>query len=346
MKKKGFLSVAAGVILFVFLFVFTEEFSKGMSTGLANCAKIIIPSIFPFMVAAALTGSGDLPPKLKRITGKITETLFSLPAESFFAIIIGQLGGCLAGAKAIESLVKSGSISESKAKRMLLFCINTGIGFSVNAVGSVMLNSRKSGRILLVSLTVSSLLLGIISRFIPDKSESNKKLPSRHLPFSASVVESVSSSAIATVNACAFVTAFSGINAVTESVIHNENTRILVSCLLEITNGCFLAAGKISLPLIAAVCAFGGLCVHMQIFAVAKNIPISIPQFYIFRILHAASAYAVCAVILRFFPAEQEVFLLITENAAVWSFSAPASVSLLFLSALLILDLDNKDKIW
>ena len=104
-------------------------------------------------------------------------------------------------------------------------------------------------------------------------------------------------------------------------------------------------AGRASLPLICAACAFGGVCVHLQIFAVAEKVGIKILPFYICRILHALLSFAICAFIIKLFPMSESVFLPISKNAALWSFSAPASVSLLLLSALLILDLDNGKKI-
>lgn len=271
--------------------------------------------------------------------------LFNLPAECLPVMILGQLGGYLSGAKAAESLYRTGALSESQAKRLLLFSINAGMGFSVNAVGSVMLGSRESGKILLISLCISSLVIGFFTRFIPDTNSEAKRLSVSRPSLSAAIVESVSSSAVATLTACAFVSVFSGIIAVIEAYISNESIRTIFVCLLEVTNGCINAADKMPLPMLAAVCAFGGICVHLQVFSVAKSIRIKLSLFYLFRILHAMLAFAICSVILHFFPIEEQVFLSFSQNAALWSFSAPASISLLFLSTILILDLDNKGEI-
>lgn len=326
--------------------MFTDEFATGIITGLTNCSRAVIPSLFPFMIAASMTGSGDIPKRMKKFMNPITDFLFGLPSECFFAVIIGQLGGYLAGAKSAQTLYVSGRLTQSQAKKLLLFSINAGIGFTVNAIGSVMLRSRESGRILFISLTVSSLILGFVARRLPCTQSNQNPINNTDIPLSESIVNSVTSAAESTLYACGFVTVFSGIGAVANSLIQNETSKIFISCLLEVTNGCFLAAGKTSLPIIAAACAFGGICVHLQVFAVSKDIKISIPLFYGFRVMHSALAYIICRILLHLFPIEQSVFLSLTPNAAVWSLSAPASVSLLFLSALLILDLDNKEKIW
>lgn len=344
--KKGLAFSVFGICFFAFLFIFSEEFSEGIKTGLSNCAKAVIPSLFPFMVAATLTGYGELPEKLKRFLTPLTEFFFGLPADCFFAVITGQLGGYLSGAKAAETLFTSGKLTQSQTSRLIMFSVNAGMGFTVNAVGSVMLRSRESGRILLLSLVISSIILGFISKYFKSDEREIKRLAPKELSFSEAIVSSVSSAAVSTLFACAFVTVFSGISSVTESLIKSESISLAVSCILEVTNGCFDASGKISLPLIAAVCAFGGICVHMQVFSIAKETKINVPRFYFFRVIHSAIAYLTCKTILYFFPVEQSVFLSFSNNAALWSFSAPASVSLLFLSALLILDLDNKERIW
>ena len=345
MKRKNYGSIILGIGLFIMLVIFAEEFRKGFTLGLRNCSDIVIPSLFPFLVAASLAGCGELPPKLSRIFSPVTKLLFGLPAESTFAIILGQLGGYLSGAKSAQSLCSSGIITARQAEKLLLFCINPGIGFAVNALGSIMLSSRGSGRIVFVSVCISSVICGIAARFINSESKAEDKTVKSVPPFSEAVVNSVSSGTFSVFIACAFVCFFSGLLSVIEACVSNENIKLAAICLMEITNSCIYASKELSLPFISALCAFGGLCVHMQIFAVADNFRIRIPVFYAFRFLHAVLSFGVCSFILWLFPCDVQVMVNVTPEAALWSFSAPASVSLLFLSALLILDLDNMYKI-
>lgn len=346
MKKKSYAATAAGIALFVMLFVFSEQFMRGISSGLMNCAKIVIPSLFPFMIAASLAGSGALPKPFKMIFEPVTQFLFRLPAESLPAIILGQLGGYLSGAKAADSLYSNGILSKSQANRLLLFSVNAGMGFSVNAVGNALLDSREAGKVILAAMCISSLIIGIMSRFLPDDNDNRKNIiAKKNIPFSSAVVSSVSSGAYAMLATCAFVAVFSGIGAVTDEYIKSETVKTIISCLLEVTQGCIGIAGKASLPVMAAVCAFGGICVHMQIFSLSQSMDLKLTKFYLFRALHSILAYASCKIILYFHPVEKQVFMSFSENAAAVSFSVPAAISLLFLCALLILDLDNSKKI-
>lgn len=344
LKKNSYITLLAGIAFFILLFVFSEEILAGINLGLLNCVRIIIPSLFPFLIASSLAGCGELPKPLKKLFEPVTQLLFRLPADILPAVFLGLFGGYLSGAKAIQTLCSNGIISKSQAERALLFCINAGMGFSINAVGNAMLCSRKAGKILFLSLCVSSLFIGIISRFLPDSSISSEKIKiNPPLSFSSAVVNSVNSASQAMLIACGFVVAFSGIGAVSDGYIKNEILRYFISCLSEVTKGCTDITGKASLPIFAAVCAFGGICVHMQIFSF--NIETKPLRFYSFRILHSVTAYAICRAVTHFYPVERTVFLEFSQNVKAFSFSAPAAISLLFLCFLLILDLDNNKKI-
>lgn len=344
MKKRAFIFIS-GIVIFTFIFLFSEEFTVGFSTGLSNCANIVIPSLFPFIAASTLIGYGKLPTIITRILKPLTERVFRLPPDSFPAIILGQLGGYLVGASSAASLCSSGSISRNQAQKLVLFCVNSGIGFSVNAVGSSLLGSREAGRILLFSLCISSVAVGICTRFIPEKEETTQKAIVNNIGFSSATVMSVYSASSAMLNCCGFVCLFSGLSSALSSIIRNPVISIAAACILEVTSGCAAAVGKVSLPVIAAICAFGGLCVHMQIFSLTESIGINIPTFYFFRLLHTVLAYMFCRIILYFHPIREEVFISISSNVRLWSFSAPAAISLLLMCALLILDLDNGKKI-
>ncbi len=314
-------------------------------TGLKNCSETVIPSVFPFLIAASLSGSGNIPTPIQKVLSFFTEKFFRLPSETVFAFILGQTGGYLSGVKSANSLCETGRISDSQAEKLMFFCINPGIGFAVNALGSIMLSSRNSGRIVFLSVCISSVICGIISRFLPCSKITVAKKGNKIPHFSQALINSVSSGTFSLLTACAFVCIFSGITAVIDAYIPDGAVKTAAICLLEITNGCIFASKEMSLPFISAMCAFGGICVHMQIFASADKFRIRLPLFYIFRIIHAVLSFLICSMMLSLFPDDVQAMVNVTPEAALWSFSAPASVSLLFLSALLILDLDNMYKI-
>lgn len=343
MKKGSTLTAVAGAVIFVVMFRYTQAFSEGIITGLKNCASVIIPSLFPFMVAASFMGFAEIPKRLKRFADPVTRLLFGQPSECVAAVFSGLLGGYPSGTKAAHSLWSGGKISEENAKRLVLFCINGGAGFCVNAVGTAMLGSEKAGRIIILSMCLAAVITGVFTR---------RKTPPEQVPvipeyisFSEIFVESVASASRGIITVCAYTALFSGVISVVSQMGLNENTIAALACLLEVTSGCVEIAGKVPIPVIASVCAFGGLCVHMQIFTVAGEIKPKLSEFYFFRIVHSLLSGVICALLLKVFPVTEETALTLSENASAWSFSAPAAISLVFLASLLILELDKEKKI-
>lgn len=343
MNKKRYAAAFAGTAAFMILFFFSKDFSEGAAIGLGNCARVIIPSLFPFMVAASLLGEGEIPPFLKRVYEPLTRRFFGQPAESLLVIFTGLLGGYPSGARAALSLWQNGKISSAQAKSLMLFCVNSGAGFCVNALGISLLGSERAGVIIFASLCISALVTGLFSKTKEENAVYIKTEKTK--TFAEVFVGSVASGASGIINVCAFTVLFSGILRVISASGVGEKALVPVACLLEITSGCAEAAGKIPIPLMAGVCAFGGLCVHMQIFSVAGEMKPNMGKFLLFRILHSVLSILVCSVLLRLFPVSVQTFLPISQNAELSSFSVPASVSLLFFSALLIFDLDKQRKI-
>lgn len=343
MKNGRFTALISGAALFVLLFVFREDFMRGAAIGLSNCAQVIIPSLFPFMAAASMLGEGELPKCVKKIIDPITRFVFGQPAEAAVAVAVGIFGGYPSGTKAAVSLYKSGKISRKQAESLMLFCVNSGTGFCVNALGASLLGSEKAGSVIFASLCISAVITGVFAR--PAKEEKPLVTSSSPKNLSEIIVDGVASGASGIISVCAFTTLFSGIISVVSGLGMSEKTANIFACLLEITSGCASASGKAPLPILAGACAFGGLCVHMQIFSVAGEMKPDIGRFYLFRILHSLLSVCVCSLLLKLFPVEIPTFLSVSENVSLCSFSIPAAISLLFFSSLLIFDLDKQRKI-
>ncbi len=342
MVSKKIIVPCAGVILFLILFFCPNDFMKGAATGLKNSATIIVPSLFPSMVASSLVAQSELPPFFKKILEPVTQRLWGQPAECVAAVFSGLFGGYPSGARAAAVLRENGVISEGQAKQLMLFCVNAGTGFCINALGVSLIGSLRAGVIVFASLGVSALITGAFT-----KSESEPVTAVRRVEKTASsaFVESVASGASGIITVCAFSVLFSGLIAVISKIKLSRNLLVAAACLLEITSGCASAAGKTPLPLVCAACAFGGVCVHLQIFAAAGKLKPKLTEFYLFRLLHAVLSAVVCKVLLWIFPVAVQSGVQFSQNVQAYSFSLPAALSLLFFSSLLILELDKQRKI-
>ncbi len=332
--KKGSVTFLLGISAFLCAFLFPEQFLKGVKNGLMLSANTVVPSLFVFMCASSIIGNGSMPRPLKKAAG-IFMKAFSLPAEALPTIFLGLFAGYPTGAKMTEELMKSGRISENQKQRMLRFCISPGMGFSINAVGIMMLNSKKSGIIILISVCISSLLIGLFSA-IGERTENNSLSETRTKSPDEALVDGVSSGTVSMLIICGFVALFSGMGEIINLIPIDGKAKILLHSFLEVTGGCEKAASTMPLPMISGICAFGGICVHMQIFSITETKKL---KFLLFRFIHAALSTLICFVILNYFPVEADAVSIQTERFVMNSFSLPASLSLMFLASLIILDL-------
>lgn len=322
------------------LLIYPEFSSQGVKNGLSVCLDTVIPSLFPFLLvttAAYDTGAFN---GLSAKAEKITSFLFSLPGIAFPIILMSLLGGFPVGASLIEKAFEKGELTVNQARRMLMFCVNPGPAFTVTAIGVCVLGSKQAGAIIYFSVTLSSLIIGILSRFLSSEEpviNINKKTES--LCCNASVLTaSVSSVTTKMLNICSWIIIFSCINCLSENLVKNDDFLLYFKMLSEVTNGAITACEHFSLPIISAVISFAGFCVHFQIMPCIVKLRMKYKYFLAVRAFSAALTCAITFLLINIFPQHRAVISL-GEKPQTTSFnvSFPVCVWLMFMCGLFII---------
>lgn len=330
---------------------FPSAVSSGITKGLYLCSGVIIPSLFPFMVLSSFLVKSGFCEKFGFIFEPFTRTLFKLPGCTAGAIFMSLIGGFPVGAKMTYDLFENHQITMNQARKMMLFCINAGPAFVINAVGFSMLGSSKVGIILFASLCFTSILIGIVISITetyedlsPLFSSCDNCTPKKE-KLTYALTNSVSDAAQSIFSVCVWVIFFSFIGALVSLAPLSENTIISLNCIFEVTSGCNMAVNTFSIPMIAFILGWAGLCVHCQVLQYLNGVGVNMVYFFIARIANATVASVICARLLEVFPCDVQTF---SSNSlafdAAFSVSAPAAAVLLIMSALLILDLDTKQE--
>ena len=337
MKRTDCLSslLPAGLLLFLLL-CFPREMTQGVRDALHVCGTALIPSLFPFFVLCTFTVKSGLADRLGKPAERVMRILFRLPGPAAPAVLLGLCGGYPVGTRMTAQLYEKGALTKTQAERMCLFCVSAGPAFTVGTVGAGLLGSRSAGRVLFFALTLSALTTGLLLRFA-DTPAAPRVLPvNRTAGVTRSFCESVADAGESILSVCAWVLLFSGVGAAAAKL--PEALAVPLACLLEVTNGCRMAASHaLSLPLIAAVLGFGGFAVHCQVLPSVSACGVRVSRFLAFRAVHASLCALYCEVLLRLFPQVQPVILL--QNGArllPYSASAPASAALLATAAVFI----------
>lgn len=299
------------------LLLYPGAVQSAAASSISYCLTVLVPSLFPFM---ALSCYGVISPAagvLGRPLGPLTRRVFRLPGCCAVPIFMSFIGGYPAGAKGAALLLEAGRITREQAGRMLLFCVNPGLAFTVTFLGAGVFGSARVGWLLFLSVTLTAALLGVLTGLRAPAPASAPESPEGPPP-SGALIRSVSDSARSVLIMCACIVLFSGFTALLHaSGIYQAIVRLLtrlggltpqgwaatLSFLLEVTGGAgdarVLGVGP---EFFAFGLAFGGACVHLQVFSLFRELPQRVSVFLLFRFIHGLLAAGCFVLLARLLP--------------------------------------------
>ncbi len=349
---------ALGVLLLIMaLLSFPEEVKDGVRASILYCLTALVPSLFPFMVLSCLlveSGAGDL---LGRPLSPLARWGFRLPGCCAAPVLMSFIGGYPAGARSAALLLEQGRITREQAGRMMLFCVNPGTAFVVTYLGGGVLGSYRAGWLLFLSVTFSGLLLGLLSGLrakVPPK-----KQEARPRKTEGALVGAVSGAARSVLIMCACIVSFAALSTLlhaagayqalvrlldSQSFLTPPETAAALSFLLEVTGGVGDAARfHAGLALYAFGLAFGGLCVHLQVFAMFPGrFPVKKSLFFLFRLLHGLLSAGCCRLLCLLLPGEALETAAPVGAVRTFSGTAAGGLSLLLLCAAFLVAVGKK----
>ncbi len=296
--------------LFFMLLKFPSITSKGISEGIDLCLSALVPTLYPFMILCSFFVNSNLCEICEKVLEKITYHIFRLSGKCAVVIFLSMIAGLPIGGKMTASLYENGKITRNEGQRLLLFCICPGPAFVISTVGYYMLGSKKAGVIIYFSVVLSNLITGFISRFFTskDKIRCEEKYSFEGTSLSTALVKSVSEGSLNMLLVCAWVVLFSCLSSFIGILPLSEGVKLFLYSILEITNGCSFASGKVSLPVISGIITFAGLCGHFQIMSAVLKLKLKIKHFLTARIINSALSVIICHFMLQIFPITDEVF--------------------------------------
>ena len=312
---------------------FSKECSRGIFNGILFCLEVLVPSLFTFMVIAAYAVKSGAAAALSKRCGRLTKALFGLPSPALSVIILSMIGGYPVGARCAEMMYEEGQLSSKQAEKSVYIAVCAGPGFLINFVGSALLGSTDAGILLLCAEIISVILTGIIAgRTVKcgfEEAYTVKKDNHSNL-----LVASVGDASSATFRMCSMVIICSALIEIIAAVSHDKTLTDISAAVIEITTGCGMMCGRYPLAKIAFFIGFGGLSVHLQIFAALDKVHINKALFFLFRIIQGIICMASAYILLMIFPLEVSVF-----NSAEVGLTAAKSATLVGSAALVLCSL-------
>jgi len=310
---------------------------QGARAALALCGNVIIPALYPFFVIAAIYVQLSQRGHTKR------------PAIG--AVLLGLLGGYPVGASVAAQLHKQGQFTREQAQRLQLFCVNAGPGYLIGAVGTGMLGNRTAGVVLLAALTVGSLIMGGVLLCGRAKLAPTGIRPKAEQVPAFSLLVPITQATKSIILVCGWVVLFGALTSLLHLLPFGWWGVIpYLQVLLEVSTGtAAMINAQVSLPVLAAVLAWGGLGVHAQVWGDLKFTGLPLWKFWLARLAHSGLAAGLCAVLVRVVPVHMAVSVAAVGGAPapvrLWAVSAPAGIALLIFCVFVIMELDLRRKI-
>lgn len=290
--KKQYIKSGLGIVCLLILIVDTKTAIAGVQDGIQVCVQTAIPSLLPFIILTKYLTQYMYGSKIP-ILGKLGR-ICGVPCHMESVLGICLIGGYPIGAQMIVDAMDSKQIDKETAERMMGFCNNSGPAFIFGVCGGLFQFSYIPWLILIIQLS-SAILCGVM---IPEKKTHDfGNVNANTRTFAESLEASIRSMAIV----CGWILCFRVVITYIDAYITMDQIwlRTLICGVLELTNGSIalknLTSESLRFVLINGMLSFGGICVWMQISAVAKTL--SMKWFYVGKVLQCIISLSLAGII-------------------------------------------------
>lgn len=306
MKKYSNILIIIITITILFLILLNKNLvNNTIIIGFNIWFNNLLPSMMPmFIISDILINynfTNYLPKKLINIISK----LFNISNNMTLILIISIVSGFPINAFNIITSYENNLISKKEAEHLLLFNHFPNPLFVINTVGNIYLNNNKYGIIILISIILSSIIIGIIFRnktIITNnnfKTNINKKQVFTRV-FSNAIKKTINS----LLNISITITLFLILSTLITNIFHlNNYLSLLIRSILEMTTALsYLSKLNITdtlkVILSTGIISFGGLSIHLQVINILDE-KINYKNYLIGRIYQVIISMLITLIILK-----------------------------------------------
>lgn len=290
------------VFILIFMLSYPNDTINSVLFGVNIWMYNIFPALFPFFILSDLLVNYGFMELLSELFKKITN-LFGLSGMASFPILGSLISGSPSGAKYTKQLLDNSLITEDEANYLILFTHSVNPLFVIGTVGSVLLNDKEIGILILLSIILGNFIIGLLFRkkriYNKDKISikkalglMHKKRISNHNNFITILSNSIYNSIDLLFLLLGIIIVFLILSSFIEKFYIDNNVLIIIKGILEISQGVkFVSINNYILLykiiIITFFLSFGGLSVHLQVASIINRTKIKYKNFLISRIIHS-----------------------------------------------------------
>lgn len=273
--------------ILILLLVFHNDTIIGAKQGLLLWYQSLVPSLLPFiLITNALSETNSY-----QTLAYFLHKYFPNKTYELIAISFGNLCGYPIGAKIIDDFVKNQFLSIGSANMILAFSSQVSPMFLIGYVYPQMIGKTLPLSIFLISIYLPILLL---YPFLNNNSSIKKQDTTNHNQ-SFQIIDSFYQSVQIIMNIGIYIMIFSILLHILNNYCKGTLINVFLS-FLEITTGLnklkvLPMAQSLKIPIICALCAFGGICSIYQIKCVLSYKNINIKKYLVNKIIFATGTF-------------------------------------------------------
>ena len=289
------------LLAFPVLLYFSQRITQGVQDALLLCARVIIPSLFPFMILSewltCLLADNTIKAQKKRNIDAICRKIFGVSLVGMLPFAMGALCGFPLGVRCAVDLYRRGRLTATETEQAIAFSNNTGPAFLIAGVGHGLFKDKRIGLWLYVLQIACALLSGfLLHKLLPDSKRRIAPLTTSATTTDTSLATIIKKSTHSMLSVCGMIVAFSIPMSFAPVLLKNPVLLSFFCSFLEVGGASALAARLyVSTPVAAmlaltnAVC-FGGLSVHLQAALFTREAGLSLRRHMLGKLLQATIA--------------------------------------------------------
>lgn len=320
MKQKtiSLLIIIILIITTVLFLVYSKEIMETVTFSISIWKDNLLPSLFPFFIISELLINYGLVELLSESLKNFMNKVFHLPGECSFVIIGSLISGFPSSSKYINELLNQGKITLKDAEYLLKFNHFSNPLFVIGTIGTLLLNNKKLGLIILLVHIMSNFLIAIIFRskecnysskssLLKGINKMHKKRIDNNSSFISILTDSIFKTFKTLLLLLGIITFFLIISTLIKQILPtNDFVYSIISGLLEMTGG-IKNISSLNIPIsiktsiISFFISFGGFSIHMQVMSILSNYKIKYFPYFISRLLHGIISSTLIYIIIVFF---------------------------------------------
>lgn len=328
------------IIFNVLIILFPSRMILTAKDGISLWINNVVPSLLPFIIGTNILMGLGVINFIGTLLEPVMYKLFRVPGIGGFALITGMTSGYPMGSKVISNIREDNLITKIEAQRLISFTNNSGPLFIIGAVGLGMFKNNYVGYFIMLIHYGAAIITGLLFRYYKPteirihKTKYKNILKKSYLSmkeakqkdgrsFGQLLGDSVGNGMQSMLHIGGFIIIFcvlvetiklTHILSLFEIIFYFILNTFNISSelfngffigIIEVTNGAkLLATENFTKPYVLAVAmliSFGGLSIHAQSVNYISKTDISIPIYFISKVIHSIITLILGLLIYPFF---------------------------------------------